>query len=446
MMRMTLGALALFCALGVPVLAAEKPPRPNVVYILCDDLGYGDLACFGNPIVKTPNLDRLARDGMKLTHCYAAAPVCSPSRAGIITGRHPHRCGIHDFIPANRGIYLKRDEVTVAQLLRSAAYRTGHVGKWHLNSKMDGSEPTPGDHGFDHWFSTQNNAAPSHENPTNFYRNGKAVGPLKGNSSTLIVDEAIDFMRGAKDRPFMLFVWFHAPHEPVAAPESFTRMYAGIDEATRRAYLGSITLMDEEVGRLVQALHDLKLRQNTFLMFTSDNGPETLNRYAGAQRSHGSPGPLRGMKLDMYEGGYRVPGIISWPGKTRAGQVCAEPVCGVDVLPTLCDLAGVALPKDRKFDGGSMLPIFAGESVQRPHSLYWQYDRALSVPWTMSLRQGPWKLLADAKREKFALYNLTEDPGEAQDQAKNEPKRVQDMSDAMERNYRWVNGLVPDKP
>jgi arylsulfatase A len=424
-----------------PVSAAEtrEPSKPNIVYILCDDLGYGDLGCFASPIIKTPHLDRLAREGMRLTHCYAAAPVCSPSRAGIITGRNPNRYGIRDWIPANSGIYLKQDEMSVARLLKSAGYRTALVGKWHLNSKMDGSEPTPGDHGFDHWFATQNNANPSHENPTNFVRNGKPVGPLQGNSSTLIVDEAIRFLRSVQARPFLLFVWFHAPHEPVATPEQYTRLYASIDDPTKRIYYGSVTLVDHEVDRLLRALDDLHVRDNTLVMFTSDNGPETLRRYKGAERSHGSAGPLRGMKLHIHEGGYRVPGIISWPGKVQPGRVCAEPVCGVDVLPTLCALAGVKAPEDRPIDGASMLPIFEGKPIVRRTPLYWQYDRAISTPWQLSLREGSWKLLADGKLQKFELYNLADDTGESRDQAESQPGRVKAMAAAMRRLHGQIN-------
>ena len=191
--RVVLLALSLAALLPAAVVA-EQPKRPNFVLILCDDLGYGDLGCFASPVIKTPHLDKLAADGVRLTHCYSSSPVCSPSRAGFLTGRNPNRLGIRDWIPLNSGVFLPRDEITVARMLKGAGYRTGHVGKWHLNSKFNGMEPTPGDHGFDHWFSTQNNAAPSHENPTNFVRNRKAVGPLQGNSSTLIVDEALRFL------------------------------------------------------------------------------------------------------------------------------------------------------------------------------------------------------------------------------------------------------------
>src|SRR5438105_1231722 len=219
--------LALFALLPLSTAYAADQQRPNFVLILCDDLGYGDLGCFASPIIKTPHLDKLAADGVKLTHCYSSSPVCSPSRAGFLTGRNPNRLGIRDWIPLNSGIFLSKDEITVARLLKGNGYRTGHVGKWHLNSKFNGTEPTPGDHGFDHWFSTQNNAAPSHQDPVNFVSDGAPVGPRRGNSSTLIADEAIRWMRSREKKPFALFVWFHAPHEPVDTPPEYTGLYPG---------------------------------------------------------------------------------------------------------------------------------------------------------------------------------------------------------------------------
>jgi arylsulfatase A len=401
--------------------------KPNIVIALCDDLGYGDLACYGHPHIRTPNLDRLAAEGMKLTDCYAAAPVCSPARAGILTGRTPYRCGVYDWIPANNAMHLKREEVTVATLLRNSGYATCHVGKWHCNGKFNSPEqPQPNDHGFEHWFSTQNNAGPTHLNPVNFVRNGQPVGQLQGYSSTLIVQEAIDWLKTKWDRskPFCLFVWFHAPHEPIATGPEFMQMYQGMKEAV---YYGNVTQMDHEFGRLAKTLDEMDLREETFVMFTSDNGPETLNRYRGAHRSFGSPGPLRGMKLHMYEGGIRVPGIIRWPGKVKSGVVCDEPVNGTDILPTLCELAGIKAPDDRPIDGTSILPIFEDKKLQRKVPLYWRYDRALSKPFTVAMRQGDWKILADNALARFELYNLRDDIAEKHNLAADQPQRLTEM-------------------
>jgi arylsulfatase A len=427
----------LLCLAGLWCLAfghgaACAADKPNIVILLCDDLGYGDLSCFAHPEIRTPHLDRLAAQGVKLTHCYASAPVCSPSRAGLLTGRLPNRLGIRDWIPANSGIYLRPSEVTLAQVLKDAGYQTCHAGKWHLNSKTDGSERTPGEAGFDHWLYTQNNAAPSHLDPINFIRNGKPAGMLRGPSSHLVVAEAIHFLERNKDRPFFLNLWFHEPHEPVAAAEAFLQLYPREDNLDRRHYYGDVSQMDAAVGKLLKYLDDHQLRDNTFVFFTSDNGPETLKRYKGAERSYGSPGPLRGMKLHMTEAGYRVPGIIRWPGHTRAGSISTEPVCNVDLLPTLCGIARVRLPK-RKLDGADLTPLFEGKPVKRPHPLYWQYDFAISRPWVVSLRDGPWKLLADAELDRFELYHLVEDVGESKNLAEKHPERVKQMAAVMKR-------------
>lgn len=442
-MPSALRLLAVFAALLSPfsTLSAAGAPRPNIVVLLCDDLGYGDLSCFAHPTVRTPNLDQLARDGVRFTDCYSASPVCSPSRAGLMTGRTPNRLGIRDWIPPQSGIFLRPGEVTVAQLLKKAGYRTFHAGKWHLNSRINGSEPTPGDAGFDHWLYTQNNAAPSHLNPRNFNRNGKAAGELTGPSSHVVVAEAmrwLDDARAAKapnpsaaataDAPFFLNLWFHETHEPVAAADEFLAQYPDEANPDRRQYLGAVTQMDAAVGQLLRYLDAHGLRENTLVFFTSDNGPETLNRYPKANRSHGSPGPLRGMKLHVTEAGYRVPGIIRWPGHAKPGTTSAEPVSSLDLLPTACALAGVAPPSDRALDGASLLPLFAGQPLSRPHPLYWQYDFAISAPWTVAVRDGRWKLLANAALDQFELFDLSADIAEQRNLAAEHPDRVKAMT------------------
>ncbi len=415
-------------------LVAAAAPRPNIIVLLCDDLGYGDLSCFAHPSIHTPNLDQLAHDGVRFTDCYSASPVCSPSRAGLMTGRIPNRLGIRDWIPPQSGIFLRPGEITVAQLLKTAGYHTFHAGKWHLNSRTDGTEPTPGDAGFDHWLYTQNNAAPSHLNPANFIRNGQSAGPLTGPSSHLVVAEAtrwLDETKRAPDAPFFLNLWFHETHEPVAAADEFLAQYPNDTNLDRRHYFGAATQVDAAIGKLLKYLDDHQLRENTFIFFTSDNGPETLNRYKGAERSYGSPGPLRGMKLHLTEAGYRVPGIIRWPGHAQPGTTSAEPVCNLDFLPTACALAGIAPPGDRPLDGGSLLPLFLGQPVRRSHPLYWQYDFTFSKPWAVSVRDGRWKLLANAALDRFELYDLTADVGEKRDVAAQHPDRVKTMAATM---------------
>ena len=204
----------------------EAARKTNFLIILAADLGYGDVGCFGNRTIKTPNLDRLASQGIRLTSCYAAAPVCSPSRAGLLTGRTPSRVGVYDWIPAGHPMHLPRNEITVATLLQQAGYATCHVGKWHCNGEFNSPEqPQPGDHGFDHWFSTQNNAAPTHHNPVNFVRNGVPVGRLEGYSSHIVAGEAIHWLKDLRDpaKPFFLYVCFHEPHEPSIRLRSWWR-------------------------------------------------------------------------------------------------------------------------------------------------------------------------------------------------------------------------------
>lgn len=442
LLPLSLSLLLSFSAFAAAPAAipAAPAPRPNIIVLLCDDLGYGDLSSYAHPEIRTPHLDQLARDGVKFTDCYSASPVCSPSRAGLMTGRTPNRLGIRDWIPPQSGIFLRPAEITVAQLLKKAGYHTFHAGKWHLNSRTDGSERTPGEAGFDHWLYTQNNAAPSHLNPLNFIRNGAPAGPLTGPSSHVVVAEATRWLDATRAptaanpaAPFFLNLWFHETHEPVAATDEFLALYATEPNPDRRHYLANASQMDAAVGQLLRYLDDHGLRDNTFIFFSSDNGPETLNRYRGAQRSHGSPGPLRGMKLHVTEAGYRVPGIIRWPGHAKPGIVSAEPICSVDFLPTACALAGIAPPADRALDGANLLPVFAGQPIARPHPLYWQYDFALGQPWTHALREGRWKLLANAALDQFELHDLSADVSEKQNLAAQHPDRVKSLAATLRR-------------
>lgn len=448
MRGLLLSLLALF-SLGALRSDAANAKQPNLIVILCDDLGYGDLGCFGHPRIKTPNLDRLAGEGLRLTDCYAGAPVCSPSRAGLLTGRIPNRLGIYDWIPSNSPMHLRSSEVTVATLLKTAGYATCHVGKWHCNGKFNSpDQPQPGDHGFDYWFSTQNNANPSHKNPVNFVRNGKKVGPLQGYSSQIIVDEAMDWLNQRdKSKPFLLMVWLHSPHETIATAESFVEPYLATAENPQQAeYFGNVSQVDHEVGRLLKDLDEKGLRDNSLVYFSSDNGPETLHRYKGSERSYGSPSPLRGMKLHMYEGGIRVPGIVRWPGHISPAQISNQPVASYDLLPTFCALAGVTPPTDRALDGASLLPLFTGRGIVRSKPLYWQYDRAIGGENRVALRDGDWKLLADASLSKFELYNLRQDASEKHDLAPHEPARVAELSAKLKALHAEIKSEGPSWP
>jgi len=445
--------------------SSAVPGSPNILVVLCDDLGYGDLACYGHPVIKSPNIDQFAREGLKFTSCYAAHPNCSPSRTGLMTGRTPFRVGVFNWIPMYSPMHVRKQEITIATLLRQAGYATCHVGKWHLNGRFNlVGQPQPSDHGFDHWFSTQNNALPTHENPFNFVRNGKPVGPLEGYAAQLVADEAQDWLTNVRDKekPFFMFVCFHEPHEPIASAERFRKLYSAPEGSTLPAHHGNVTQMDDAFGRILKTLEDQNLRDDTLIIFTSDNGPAITRRHP-----HGSAGPLRDKKGHTYEGGIRVPGIIQWPGHIKAGTTSDVPVCGVDVLPTLCEVAQIPAPTDRVLDGTSILPLLKGETLQRKRPLYWQFNRSRSEP-KVAIRDGDWKLLArldvpspkpsgsiteqeikDLKRARltgFELYHLASDIAETTDRSESEREILERMKRQMQEIYEEVQAEAPVWP
>lgn len=466
--RFSVLALIAVGAVGaIPSPASAQTPdddRPNFLIVLCDDLGYGDLACFGDPDLHTPNVDRFAAEGLKLTDCYAASANCSPARTGLMTGRTPYRVGVHNWIPFLSPMHVPASEITIATLLRNAGYDTCHSGKWHLNGWFNlPGQPQPGDHGFDHWFSTQNNCLPNHRNPYNFVRNSIPVGPIQGYGAHVVTDEAIRWLTELRDpdRPFFMYVCYHEPHEPIASAEEYTRLYPS-DDPSFSAHHGNITQMDAAFGRLMAALDEQGLRDDTFVLFTSDNGPAITSYHP-----HGSAGPLRDKKGYMYEGGIRVPGIIRWPGHTRPGSVSDQPVCGVDLLPTLCAMAGIDPPQDRVLDGASFLPVFDGEPIVRQRPLYWQFNYAAGEPKVV-IRDGDWKLLAGldlpefprgadilpehmqalktAELINFELYNLGNDVGEATELSAREPEKLAELTARMWEIYHEVRAESPTWP
>jgi len=456
--------LALACSIYLLAVACgAAAERPNFVLVLADDLGYGDLHCYGEKSIQTPNLDKFATEGLRLTSCYAGHPNCSPSRTALMTGRTPTRVGVRNWIPEDSPMHLRQSEITVATLLKHAGYATCHVGKWHLNGAFNRpTQPQPKDHGFEHWFSAQNNAIPSHHNPNNFVRNGQAVGVVEGYSAHIVASEALTWLKSGRDpaKPFFLYVCFHEPHEPIAADEKYTKLYPS-NEATYSAHHGDITQMDDAFGRLMQGLDEMKLRENTFVMFTSDNGPAIT-----PQHPHGSAGPLRDKKGSVYEGGIREPGMIHWPGKTKPGSTSDEPVCGVDFLPTVCEVTGIAVPSDRKIDGASVLPVLSGGTVKRTTPLYWHFNQATGGPH-VAMRLGDWKILAtldkpgprgvaitaeteadfkSAELTEFQLYNLREDIGERDDLAKSQPAKLDEMRKLLAAKYQEVRAESPTWP
>jgi arylsulfatase A len=437
--------------------------RPNILLMLADDLGYGDLACYGEPNIRTPHLDRLAAEGLRLTHCYAAAANCSPSRAGLMTGRNPWRLGIHNWIPMMSPMHLKAEEVTVGTLLRDAGYATGHFGKWHLNGLFNlPGQPQPDDHGFQYWFSTQNNALPNHRDPWNFVRNDIPVGPMKGFAGDLVAEETVQWLEGIPDMPFFAFVCFHEPHEPIASSAEHMAHYADMADPRQRAHHGNVTQLDAGVGRILGALDELGLRENTLVWFTSDNGPARTGKHP-----YGSSAGLREYKGHLYEGGVRVPCLIRWPGVTTPGSVSDVPVIGTDFLPTVCEIQGIEPPSDRQFDGSSVAGLLSGGSVERERPLYWHFYRAKSEV-KVAMRDGDWKVVArldgppfdrgaDITEEEiaayktagltgFELYHLGADPEESYDVKGREPETFERLRGEITRYYEEVRDESPSWP
>jgi arylsulfatase A len=468
-------------AVGADVLPAADP-RPSVVVILCDDLGAGDLSCQGHPVIRTEHLDRLAGGGIRFTNFYSAAPVCSPSRAGLLTGRSPNRAGIYDWIPAAAEgrrprddgrdlVHLRRGEITLPALLKAAGYDTCLAGKWHCNSRFNSpAQPQPGDFGFDHWFATQNNAGPSHHKPANYVRNGEPVEQLEGYSCQLVVDEVISWLRkretSSESDPFFAYLAFHEPHEPVASPPELVEQYRAVAWNDDQAeYFANVHNLDLAVGRLVQELEQLGVRQNTLIVFSSDNGPETLLRYPSGQRSWGVTGGLRGMKLHTHDGGFHVAGILNWPAQIKPGQVSTVPASSLDLLPTCLELAKAQPPADRPLDGISLASLLQdGQIPQRPKPLLWVYYNALNDA-RVAMRHGPWKVLArlnggrlpryenltperltevrSAKLTDLEIYHLEQDPGETLNLAGRRLAEEPQLAELLQQEYQT---LVADSP
>ncbi|MFC1766471.1 sulfatase [Planctomycetota bacterium] len=439
--------------------------KTNFLQILTDDQGWGDLGSFGHVFIQTPNIDRLAAEGLKFVQCYSSAAVCSPSRASILTGRTPYRNGVYRWVPANHYCHLKSDEVTLPQLLRKGGYQTAHFGKWHLSNfteerirvenewpqrfknygySTDPCQPTMDDYGYDYWLATGNVARPCHKNPENFFLNGKAMGLMEGYSAQIVAKELVKWLRDYRDdsQPFFITLWFHEPHGPI---ESDPRFMARYDDAVQdpnfKQYFANVTQIDEAVGEIVQALKDEGAYDDTLVWYTSDNGPEGDTEYGSPSkksnlwrdRYRGSTGGLRGRKRYTHEGGIRVPGIISWPAGfkrngVKPGGISDDPIIGSDVFPTLLEIAGIDLPENVTLDATSILPILENKEFQRKQPLYWRNN---SHEFRIALREGDWKILAKSDQTGFELYNLAMDPRETTDLAAHEPALFERLKKAL---------------
>ena len=417
---------------------AAADPRPNIVLFLADDLGYGELGCYGNAAAITPNLDRFAAKGLRLTDCHSAGSVCSPSRSALLTGRTPYRNGVFTWIPEGSPIHLRTSEVALPNLLREAGYDTCHVGKWHLNGRFNSpDQPQPSDHGYAWWLATQNTAAPSHAFPTNFVRNGSPVGKADEYSAPFIANEAIRWLKERRDpqKPFFLAVWTHEPHYPIASAERYDNLHAGTADREERTYRANVTQLDDAFGQLMKTLDDLQLADSTLVFFSSDNGPEG-DGDKGPGR--GLAGGLRGRKRSMYEGGHRVPGLVRWPGTIQAGTESSTPVIGSDFFPTVLAVTGLEPPAGRQLDGTNLLPLLAGGDCQRQVPLYWRWGGKVAY------REGNRKIVVDEALEKPELYDLAADRSETSDLAGREPELLAAMMTRLRAYTAAVEAEGPD--
>ncbi|MEK6235123.1 MAG: sulfatase [Planctomycetales bacterium] len=410
--------------------ATADSTRPNVIVIFCDDLGYGDLGCFGHPTIATPQLDRMAGEGQKWTQFYAAAPVCTPSRAALQTGRLPvrrGRCGKDPRVlfPTSKG-GLPPDEITIGRMLKDRGYATHTVGKWHLGHQK---QFLPTNHGYDSYFGipysndmdTAKDVPPWKEQfakPRSEYWNvplmrDEHIVQRPADQTTLTkryTEETIKLIRKNREQPFFIYLAHNLPHVPLFTDKQFK------DVSRRGLYGDVIEEIDWSVGEILKTLKELKLDEKTFVVFTSDNGP-----WLSKGKNGGSAKPLRDGKFSTYEGGMRVPCVMRWPGQVPAGKVCAEVACTLDVLPTFAKLAGAKLPADRVIDGKDIWPLASGQDGAKSPRPAFCFFRGNNL---QAVRGGQWKLHFARKGAALApkaLYDLSADIGEQTDVLKDHP-------------------------
>jgi arylsulfatase A-like enzyme len=459
--------------LGILLAAALHAARPNVVLIVVDDLGYGDLGCYGHPVIRTPHLDALAAQGLRFTQFYAPSALCSPSRAALLTGRTPYRTGIKSWIPDGSGIYLAKTEITLATLLKRAGYATALIGKWHLNSNLgDPRQPQPSDHGFDYAYGHNAFQTPTNRDPDNVYRNGRRLPPQKGYTAQLYADEAIAWLeqRSTAKESFFLYLAPGEPHTPIENPPEFNARYAAhtrgpiVPIPSREGppspppegllvprgpgeYYANIAYLDAQLGRVFAALDRLGQRDNTIVVFTSDNGPVTSawqNWYE--VNAYGETGGFRGRKSQLYEGGIRVPAIVRLPGVVRAGATTATPVIGMDLFHTLAALGGAPVPTDRALDGVDLGGLLKGGTAPAARDFYWALPTREGRDH--AFRRGDWKLLLTARLEAVELYDLARDPLELTNRLSAEPDRVKELTAAFKARHAAIaaDPLRPREP
>ena len=462
-----IGAAATVMSHNLPVAHAATKRKPNVVLILIDDFGWTDLECFGSKYYETPNIDRLAAQGMKFTNGYAACAVCSPTRAAVMTGRYPARLGVTDWIrsrfqggkiPANKknpsgyigkgevqcpknALWMESEEVTIPEVLKPAGYTSCHIGKWHLGA----DDWYPEKQGFDvNLGGCDYGQPPSYFDP---YKNGRLanIPTLKPRQPGEYLtdregDEAVNFIRTNKDKPFFLYLANYAVHTPIQGKKDLIAKYKAKPTTNQKnaTYAAMVESVDDSVGKVMAILDELKIADNTLVIFSSDNGGllgPTNNK------------PLRSGKGYPYEGGIRVPYIFRQPGVIKPGTVCDTPVISVDFLPTICKTAGVALPVGREIDGEDLTPLLAQTGKLKRKAIYWHFPhyRGRIMPYSI-IREGDWKLLKRyAGKPEFELFNLAKDLSEKKDLAPDMLEKVKDLDAKLAAALKAQGAKMPRK-
>lgn len=454
-------AVSVLCGTLPSFSRADETSKTNVVLILIDDLGWRDLGCYGSRYYRTPHIDRLAKEGMRFTDGYAACNVCSPTRAAILTGKYPARLLLTQWLPSGRwsrtrhrmreGRYLSNlplEEVTVAEALREAGYRTAFMGKWHLGTE---TYYYPEHQGFDLNVGGRDYGAPGSyfypfEGSWSIPTTGKKLfkeTPLEGEPGDYLVDrlseEAAQFLRNNADRPFFLMLSHYAVHTPLQGKPDKVARYEDVAADERQgkpAYAAMVESVDESVGRVLQTLRELQLDQRTMIIFTSDNG--------GFARATDNS-PLRANKGSNYEGGLRVPVIIKWPGRTKPGSVCHEPVISTDYYPTILASLGLSLRPHQHVDGESLVPLLTEEGRLRRDALYWHYPHYNQHPHSFPssvIRSGDWKLIESLETGQRTLYNLAQDLGETRNLAERESAKATELAEKLQA-WRTAVGADP---
>jgi len=450
-LKLSINWLALILILFSTQNLYSQKEIPNIILLMADDLGYGDVGFNGNEKIITPHLDDMAQSGIVLTNFYAAAPLCSPTRASCLTGRNPFRQGI--FAAHTGGMRVA--ETTIAEVLKEKGYVTGFFGKWHLGwvkpdvAESRGFYSPPWHHGYDEVFATKS-AVPTW-NPAvtpagwnqwgqkegtpwkdgeAYVHNGKIVRDnLEGDDSRVIMDRAIPFIEKSiqENIPFFATIWFHTPHEPVVAGPEYLARYPDLPENQKHLY-GCITAMDEQIGRLRDFLKDMDITNNTVVFFCSDNGP------AGPLVSKGiaSAGPLRGHKHQLWEGGIRVPSLIEWPGHVEAGRTTDYQAGTSDYFPTILDILDMSKDDKIPLDGISLLPLMEGKPVSRNMPLTFGYQRLYRDTELYALIDGKYKICIPNVGEEMMLFDLEADPTESNNIARQRPEIFERMKETLE--------------